>query len=580
MLQIVTKGRNILKILFKSTYFLAFALLLNSCVANNQPVDNSQPSSKVNHSVSYEAPKGRLTPEMSISRAIKYNIDNLKKQITPTFIGKDAGYNLSKNLQKIQENEHSELAKSLKELDFAILYTSLNISSSPQEKGNNILIQATAQNITLATLKAHEAAYYSHKKLFEYNRLKRQYQNQIASIIKKKQNISPEEIEYQRQLEENIDKLSNYILSAEQNINDFYLLTKIEKSKTVPEGRNFYEKNILLPQYNAENYIKTAFEKREDISFFTPHSFEEISLILADQDIDFTPPVSGFYIPDTAFEQKLSINGSKQASQLLKAFQDYQKSGHKKQLSTLSEEFYKAVYWQIQIAYQLAKHISADYDVQLRNIQQLKNNLRKLEKTTKATPQQRLDLLKIRMDILENENIADQIFTERTMTAVALQFYSGLLQVKPEDLNQNTDYIATVLLKNFQNKPSSSIIHKPSYEKSISQEWAHGNDWLEELMSAQQKPVPTQLMSKQKNKDYNQNSTMILGSFLDTLSADKEWIEMKKLCPELEQYTPTYEKTSAAGITLFRLIVKYPTGGFKNVCICLRNHNKECFLQD
>lgn len=560
----------------KTTIFLAFLIILNGCKTTPQAVDNSTPSSQVNHAVSYEAPKGRLDPETSMARSLKYNLDTIKKQITPKFIGQEAKINALKNLQKM--NENNGLTSSLKELDFAILYTALSLSPS-QQQTDNLLTQATSQNIILATLKAHETALYSHKKLFEYNRLKRQYQNQIASLIKKKQNISEEEIAYQKQLEENIDKLTFYIQSAEQNINDFYQLTKIENSKTEPEGKNFYEKNILS-SHNAESYIKSAFENRQDLKLFPAHTFEEISLSLADQDFDFSSTVKGFYISDKAFEQKLSLYGSRQAETLLKATKDYKKNNNPKKISVLNQEFYKAVYWQIQTAYQLAKHTSTDYDMQLSNIQQLKNDIRKLEKTSKATIQQRLDLLKAHINLFENENIADQIFAERTITAIALQFYSGLLYIGAEDLSQNIDSLKTILSQKLQTKPSS--VNKTQQSSTSPQNWAHQENWLEELMSEQQKPLQTQLMSKNSSKtiNYNEKSTMILGSFLNTATADKEWLEMKKLCPELEQYTPIYEKTSAAGIVLFRLIVKYPTGGFKNVCICLRNHSKECILKD
>ena len=185
MLQIVTKRSTKLSILKKITYFLAVSVLLTSCASSPQPVDKEASSETSVQPIHIEPQKGRISVENSISRAFKYNQNNLKKQITPKFFGQEAKESAFANLHKLREGQAPNLATSLKELDFATLYASVNYAQHP-DKTDTILNQIVAQNITMAAIKAHKNALFANKKTFELRRLVRQYQKQIEAILKKK----------------------------------------------------------------------------------------------------------------------------------------------------------------------------------------------------------------------------------------------------------------------------------------------------------------------------------------------------------------------------------------------------------
>ncbi|MBQ8465426.1 MAG: hypothetical protein IJ545_05395 [Alphaproteobacteria bacterium] len=582
-----------MKILRKIACFVSILGSLTACQTTDTPVDNKP---EVNTSVQIEQPKGHLNVETSVARALKYNQNNIKKVIEPKFLGDEARQNAFANLRKLREGQNPGLAVSLKELDFAILYTTTNYAQHP-DKVDMLLTQATAQNLTLGTIKAYKSALYAHKKNFEIQRKIRQYEKQLETLAKKQQkSFSDNDLAYKNKLEEMIDNLTQIKQTLAQNSADFRQLVKIDAEKIELNGNSFYNKISLPPQSSADPYLQNAFDNRFELMDFPNFSLEDIDKKITSQYPDNSSSVKGFYIQDTAYQQNLSARADAQASVLLQTMLDYQKAGRSKKNTLrpkLSEELHKAIYLQTETAYQLASRISADYDMQQINLKERRQNIRSLEKVSRPTPKQKLDLLQAKLDLLINENLADQILAEKAMTITALQFYGGQIFITPDFSQKNLSDMSAGLNKAFESKLSAR--QKTSAQKTFSQknkesdlletnqnDWAHKENWLEDLMTSKAATSSQKIMSRprEESTDYNAKKTLQLGSFLDKESAAEYWLKISKEFTVLQKYQPFYQKTSVAGIPLFRLIITSPNGGFKNICISLRRRNYECILRD
>lgn len=572
------QGAKKLKRLQKIAYFLTVSLLLNACTTPSQPVDNS---SQKNDIIQIENHKGRLNLETAIARSLKYNIQPVKQQISNKFLGPEARQNAFSNLRKLKEGQSAGLAVSQKELDFSILYTAINYNTDAQ-KIDDIFNQITAQNIVLATIKAHKNALYEHKKAFEVKRKIRQYQKQIADLIKKPSNKS---YAYQKKLEESIDTLNTILVTMEQNLKDFRQLVKIETSKLEFEGRRFFDTIALQPQINITDYQRAAFKNRIELADFPTFSLENISKTISDKYPEKQTPAE-YSDP----QQNIIARGDAQASVLLQTMLDYQKAGKgKKQelLPKLSEELHKAIYLQVETAYQLAKRTTSDYEEQQKNIKQIQQLISKLEKTSHPTEEQRINLIQARTDLLKNELLADQILAEKALTISSLRFYDGQIKISQNFLQKGIPEIAAYFSENLQKeisseKQTSYVSAQNSSDLAENTGWAHGENWLEDLMSKNPIPTTPKLMSSAQTtpQNYNQKTSMQLGAYLNEETAQKEWNKLITDFPELAAYKPNYEQISAAGIPLFRLTIKSTSGGFKEICAKLRQKGRECFLRD
>lgn len=589
MLQIVTRGAKKLKYSRKIYCFLAALTLLNACATDKEPVNKTTP--ETSHAIQIEPQKGRMNIETSVARAAKYNINTVKTQIQSKIIGDEALNNAFLNLKKIRENQTQTLSTSLKELDFAILYASANMQTHP-DRIDSYLNQTTAQNITLATIKAHKSAMFANKKIFELHRKIRQYQKQIEALLKKP---SATGTSYQKELENSIDTLSALTKQLELDVSNFKQLVKIEPStKLELESKGFYDRTILPPQSNAETYQKEAFIQRQELIDFSGESFDAIHQTYSQEQPLLSPGVKGFYISDSSQQQYLITKADSIASALLQSTLDYQKASSKKQqklLPGLKNSLRQAIYLQVALAHELAKKTAADYEAQKAQNKELSQNIRKLEKTSHPTERQKTDLLQAKTDLIKSEIIEDQILAERAMTVTALKFYDGQIYLTPESLNKNISELSLQFKQAFEKKlppatnkekNSSQTLQETDFIEENPNSWAHKENWLEALMAETKNKSPKKVSSPAVSgrMDFNSKTILQLGAFLDKESAINEWNKLSAKFSELQKYQPVYEQTSAAGIAIFRLTIKSPNGGFKNLCIRLRHEGHECILRD
>ena len=588
MLQIITKRSNKLKKLHKISLLFVLSVFCSACAADPQPLDNqSQTQAKpATTAITVEPHKGRISPETSIARTLKYNIDTVKQTAAPKFLGDEARANALANFRKLHESGNGA-SVSLKELDFAILYTSANYYQDSAQI-DVFFNQVIGQNLIQGALKAHKSAIFAHKKVFEIRRKIRQNQKLLSLLIKKQ---STDDLDYQKTLEDTIDKLKAAEQEMNQNLSDFRQLVKINANKIELDGRRFFDELKIPPAAKVEDYQAAALNRRLELTGFDKQSLAQTDSDITAQYAENNERVKGFYIEDATYLQNLAIRGDASAYNLLNLSLNYQKAGKRKKTELapkLGKELHKAIYTQVELAFSLAVRTNADFEALQNNIRQIKQDIQKLEKVSRPDNNTKIQLIKQQMSLLENEITADQILAERAMSLAALQIYSGQITVSPELLQKDLPTLAQTLKVGLKQKVSTyEQTAAPTLEPQTieSKHWTSGDNWLEEIMTEQQKqpePQPQKFMSKPLGNrvDYNRYKTMQLGAYVEKSAAEKTWQELCAAFPELTNYAPDYEQTTVAGITLYRLKIHSQQGGFKDLCVKLRNYGRECMLYD
>ena len=584
MLQIVTKRRKKLKKICKITYLALVYGLLNACSATNLPPNTPPKKTENTYQIQIEPQKGRISPDISVARSLKYNTNSIKQQSITKFIGEEAYTNAFNNLKRLKENNQNSISTSLKELDFSILFASVNYYQD-----NNIIDSLfdniIAQNLIQGTLKSHKNTLYANKKIFEIRRKIRQYQKQLTFLIKKQsQNPTDFNSEYKKTLETAIDKLKQIQKEMEQNIHDFKQLTKIDNNNIKLEGKNFFSELNLPANSQASDFQTFGLSNRSELQGFNKLSYNTVSELITYEYPINDRKIKGFYLQDSTYLQNLAVNGDAQAHKLLETIINYQQAPNRKKnkiKEKLEKEFNKAIYLQIELAYALALRTSADYQAQQTNIENIKKEIKYIEKNNRLSNEQKIQLIQLHINLLENENIADQILGEKAVAVSALNFYAGLNQISPSMLNNDIATLSQEIKKMLSQKISDK--QNISSKKQKNTHWAKGDNWLEELMTTPQKtPSNSKIMSKPVSSriDYNKFTILQMGAYLDKSTAENEWKKLSSEISELQKYQPVYEKNYITGIELIRLYIKSPNGGLKDLCSQLRKKHYECILRD
>jgi len=584
MLQIVTKRRNKLKKLCKITCLTVIYGLLSACGTTNQPANIAPQKTEKTHQIQIEPQKGRISPEISVARSLKYNTDSIKQQTITKFIGEEAYINAFNNLKRLKENSQNSISTSLKELDFSILYASVNYykhSNIIDSLFNNII----AQNLIQGTLKAHKNALYANKKIFEIRRKIRQYQKQLAITIKQQsQNPTDFNSEHKKTLEIAIDNLKQIQKDMEQNIRDFKQLIKTDNKNIKLEGKRLFAELNLSTEYQSADFQTFALSNREELQDFNKSSYNSVSELVTSEYPINDSKIKGFYLQDSTYLQNLAVNGDAQAHKLLQTAVNYQQAPNRKKdkiKEKLEKELKKAIYLQIELAYALALRTSADYQAQLDNIQKIKREIKIIEKNNHPSKEQKIQLIQLHINLLENENIADQIMGEKAAIITALNFYAGLNQLSPSLLNNDIVTLSQEIKKIFSHKFSKTQTKSTSHKEN--NHWAEGDNWLENLMTTSEKRSnKPKIMNKPRSSrtDYNKSTILQMGAYLDKSTAEKEWQKLSSEFSELQKHQPIYEKNYITGIELIRLYIKSPNGGLKELCSQLRKKHYECILRD
>ncbi len=576
-----------MKNIAKTAGFLLFCTLLTSCGSTPQTTDSQMAVPAPQTELKVEQQKGRINVQTSVARSIKYNQEAVKTAAYPKFFGEDAEKNAVSNLYKLREHNNGALSTALKELDFAILYTSVNLFNDP-EQINAIYTQAINQNLALGAVKSHKNTLYNNNKIFEIDRKIRQTKKQIALLLKRK-NLQENDVEYQKALENSVDKLNAIHQEMQQNIEDYRQLVKIDAKKFEIEGKRFFDELYFSEKSNAEDYQAAALNNRTEVQPFSgKYTFEDIIGKTTASFPGNSAAVKGFYVQDSAFLSRLAAQGDAQALKLLQEMTTYQKASKTKKLKlydSLVEELHKAVCLQTLLAWNIAQKTSIDLKAHKKAIAELKTVIKKQQKINHPTHAQQLELVQLKLELANYENIENQIAAERAVAIIALHFYSGLMTFN-DTTTQSLADIATLFQNSLKHQVSAAQKQDKDYSAltvADDKSWAHKDNWLEELMSTPAPTAPIAIKTKPASQKVQKTApvqNIQLGAFLEQNNGMIYWKDISTAIPELQAYTPVYEKDSIAGIPMFRLLIKSSEQDLLPLCQRIRSQNRECLLRD
>lgn len=578
-------------------------IILASCGTTTPVQDNSVAVQDVFYVADPEPVAGRVDVYNSMARGVKYNLNAVLPETRQKLSYQTQGNPRAviDQVLNLKNEAANPLYDSLRILDFAIAYAADNLSADSVWR-EEILQAKVAQNLALASIKAHKDALFAEKKLKEIRRMMAKEQKRLDELNKKQQRagmLNSDDLEYKKGLEVALYKMDKITAALSQNIEDYRQIAKIDVKPLELEGRRFYELEDLDAKLKADNFQQSALLNRKEYALqnelnrkYSPAQFS--AFLIEDYPEVERLRINGYSTEDPLYLTNLNQRAKKQSEQLVNKVLAYKQSTSKNQQTMLREQAYEemgtAILTQVEVAYDVVRRADADYAELVKQIREAKKNIQNAGKKYRMSVSDKVDLLEAQVDLLNMEQRESQMMAERAVALRALYFYAGfspfnetLLQSKIKDMSAN--------LKVGFNRDMVEMLaaaQKPEKETAPQvNDWAKQDNWLEKLLDGQNGKKAAKITVPQKSYDnfepygeeYNSKKIMQLGSYRQKENADLEWQMLKQLYPKLGGFSPVVERTKVNGQLMYRLVLKSTQGGWRELCNNLRRDRVDCILR-
>lgn len=587
----------------KKSLSISFLVILTSCSSAPKPQNGDAVIEQTTYIVNPEPIKGRVDVYESMARGVKYNI-----QATLPELKKKVVYNPEANprtvvssILKMKSMSQNPLYDSLRALDYAIIYATVNLSQDEKFVSDYLHAKA-AQTLALASIKSHKDALFAMQKVREIDRLVKKEQRELGQLTKKQERIGvldSEDEAYKKGLEVVLYKLGELRQSFEGDLALYRQLTKIDSNKLDLEGRRFYELDDLDAKLKPSDFQTSAFNNRSEFSLQNElnkkYSYEQLQQQLRQEYPQVERlEINGYNAEDPVYLKELQQRAEFLANYLVDKVWQYEQapnSGAKKQLQREAfEEMALAVLTQNEIAFNVIKRADIDKEEVDKRMNELKKVISQNEKRYRPGVNQKIDLLEQKVALLNLEQQESQILAERAVAIRAIYFYAGFNPFTSRLLDGQIKDISLSLKVGFNKDVIEMLAKAPlpqTPQKVDPNNWAKQENWLEILVEGQQKTADEMINKVQyagnfnlyEGEEYNQRKVLQLGSYRQKANADLDWKMLKELYPELRQYNPVVEKAQINGAPMFRLIIREEKGGFLDLCNKLRQDHVECLLR-
>ena len=242
------------------------------------------------------------------------------------------------------------------------------------------------------------------------------------------------------------------------------------------------------------------------------------------------------------------------------------------------EDLGVAVLTQVEVYYQLVMQADVTYAKTAKAYDNIKKEIRRLEKIRRMTNDEKLALFNAKITALKLEKQKAKISAERARALRALYFSGGLSPFKTNMLRQSDKKVSEELHKSFNSDLSVMLagLNEPVKEPPLiemEKGWAQKPNWLEDVVSYDKEA--TYLSPKFDSL----KKTMQLGAYLSQKSAEEDWRYLSAKYAELNIYKPVYEVTTVNGKEWHRLIIKAEAVDLYNLCAMIKNHGDDCLLR-
>lgn len=555
-----------------------------------------------------EPAKGRQDVYNSMARAVKYNVDaasqNLNKKIfnqNPNLKPQD----IIRNIMNTSVGDNTPLFDASRVLEYAIIYAMSNLNSNRLFVENNFYIKSS-QHLALAAIRSHQDTWFALKKVKEIDRLmlkEKKILNELNSRMERQGSLNKNDLEYKKNLEVALLKLDEIRKALVYRLVEYGQLVKAEPGKIELEGRRFYELEDFDKDYNLTIFEEAAVRNRSEFAIAKElvknYTYKEIrGKAIREYPQVERLDINGLQIGEELYDKELEERAVKIANNLVEAVMLFQKAnGTAKEAARRQafDELGAAILAQVEINYKMVQLADLDYKKTANEVELLKKNIRRLEKSYRLTVDQKIALLNDRIKLIELEQKLSQINAERAVALRSLYFNAGLSPFSKKILKAPLKDIVQVLKASFNKDlvemlSAAKVEAKPEPVENVNT-WAKKENWLEDLL-AQPKPqrvarknaaVKTKITTEDPFAPYGPEAEkfkmMQLGSYVEKDNARKDWEKLSVQFSELAAFKPALERSHVGDKIYYRLLINAPQGGLREICNKLRGNRVECLLK-
>ncbi len=533
--------------------------------------------------------KNKLNVYDSMARATKYNIDaegrNLYRKINGDAPLLEKGI---ENYVNTLNKSDNRLQKAADALDFSIVYATVVLSSN-NVFADNYVYETAARNLALEAIEAHQKAWFAKKNERSVEKWVSQEQKIIDNIDgkeKKNGSLTNEEYDYRKNQIVALMRLKELKDSLNAEAIAYADLIRSDPVNPDLEGRKFYALENFDDDYSVVLFQETAYRNRKEFALAKEIedslSFSQLRRNVSGR---YSPvsrlDVNGKTIEHDIYEDELYRKAMAIANDLVESTNAYKKSrvpaADYLRVSAF-EDLGVAVLTQVEVYYQLVMQADVTYAKTAKAYDNIKKEIRRLEKIRRMTNDEKLALFNAKITALKLEKQKAKISAERARALRALYFSGGLSPFKTNMLRQSDKKVSEELHKSFNSDLSVMLagLNEPVKEPPLiemEKGWAQKPNWLEDVVSYDKEA--TYLSPKFDSL----KKTMQLGAYLSQKSAEEDWRYLSAKYAELNIYKPVYEVTTVNGKEWHRLIIKAEAVDLYNLCAMIKNHGDDCLLR-
>lgn len=554
-----------------------------------------------------EPVRSKLDVYASMARGVKYNVDIAAQEMNKKLFAQNQNMSpqdIIQNMMNVKSGRDNPLYDSLRALDYAVIYATVNLSGNRSYIDNSIFVKVS-QNLALASIKTHKDALFASKQLKEIARLTDKEQKKLNDIIKKEERtgrLTPAELSYKKGLEVALLKLKEMYEAQAFAMAEYAYLIKAEAKNLKLEGRTFYELDDLDRKLTVQAFQRSAFSNRSEFDIAREmgrsYRFREVEYNLLKKYPEVERlNINGYNVEDKVYAENLEKRAYTLALGLVKKTEAYKKAkeADRDRLRTAAfDELGIAVFTQVEVAYNLVRLSETDYAVVSEQAKDLKKDIKQRERG-RLSMDGEINLLNDKIKLLTLENEQSQIAAEKALALRALYFYAGFSPFTRVLLKNEIKDIVVSLRAAFNKDMVEMLAAVPAeeaYDEKISNGWAKKENWLEDLMEnrntepvaqsvAVSRPVvyDEDIFAPYTDPAYDRKKIMQLGSYVERANADLEWKMLQELYPELKAKKPEVIRTRINGQIFYRLVLHSESGGFMALCNKLRGDRVQCLLR-
>ncbi len=554
-----------------------------------------------------EPVRSKLDVYASMARGVKYNVDIAAQEMNKKLFAQNQNMSpqdIIQNMMNVKSGRDNPLYDSLRALDYAVIYATVNLSGNRSYIDNSIFVKVS-QNLALASIKTHKDALFASKQLKEIARLTDKEQKKLNDIVKKEERtgrLTPAELSYKKGLEVALLKLKEMYEAQAFAMAEYAYLIKAEAKNLKLEGRTFYELDDLDRKLTVQAFQRSAFSNRSEFDIAREmgrsYRFREVEYNLLKKYPEVERlNINGYNVEDKVYAENLEKRAYTLALGLVKKTEAYKKAkeADRDRLRTAAfDELGIAVFTQVEVAYNLVRLSETDYAVVSEQAKDLKKDIKQRERG-RLSMDGEINLLNDKIKLLTLENEQSQIAAEKALALRALYFYAGFSPFTRVLLKNEIKDIVVSLRAAFNKDMVEMLAAVPAeeaYDEKISNGWAKKENWLEDLMEnrntvpvaqsvAVSRPVvyDEDIFAPYTDPAYDRKKIMQLGSYVERANADLEWKMLQELYPELKAKKPEVIRTRINGQIFYRLVLHSESGGFMALCNKLRGDRVQCLLR-